>query len=218
MIIYVTNRKLCRGDFFQRMEQLAAGRPNGIILREKDLSLSEYETIAAKAKKICEKYGVRLVVNQFATAAAKLKIPHIQLPMETLRNYRAFLKNFSSVGASVHSIEEAVEAEKLGATWLMAGHIFSTASKKNIPPRGLSFLKQVCQHTNLPVLAIGGITLSNARDLLLAGAKGVCLMSEPMTCSDPIKYTEQLRSRLSTAESGPEGCGGYHHRREETHG
>lgn len=197
MIIYVTNRKLCRSDFLQRLEQLAAGRPDGIILREKDLTVAEYETLAERANKICKKCGVPLIVNQFAAVAEKLKIPHVQMSMENLRTERGILENFLSTGASVHSVDEAVEAEKLGATWLIAGHIFATSSKKGIPPRGLSFLKQVCRHTNLPVFAIGGIKAHNARDVIQAGAKGVCLMSEPMTCPDPVKYTEQLRACLS---------------------
>ena len=136
MIIYVTNRELCRSKFCEETGTIGrgeAGRHD--ILREKDLTVAEYETLAERANKICKKCGVPLIVNQFAAVAEKLKIPHVQMPMENLRTERGILENFLSTGASVHSVDEAVEAEKLGATWLIAGHIFATSSKKGIPPR-----------------------------------------------------------------------------------
>ena len=90
--------------------------------------------------------------------AAKLKLGNIQLSMENLRKYKQDLRHFNCVGASVHSVSEAIEAQLLGATYLIAGHIFSTDSKKGVPPRGLPFLKDVCDAVSIPVFAIGGIT------------------------------------------------------------
>lgn|SRR5690554_314545 len=193
MIIYVTNRKLCRESFLRRIEQLASGRPDGIILREKDLSCAEYEKLAANIKEVCEKYGVDLIINQNVAAALNLQIKHIQLSMENLRKHQTDLQHFRTIGASVHSVEEAIEAQNLGATRLIAGHIFQTSSKNGLPPRGLSFLKQVCRATSLPVLAIGGVSEKNAKEVLAAGAIGICLMSEPMTCPNPEQLTKQLK-------------------------
>ena len=96
---------------------------------------------------------------------------------------------FSYVGASVHSVSEAKEAEKLGATCLIAGHIFSTDCKKDVPPRGLIFLKEVCESVDIPVFGIGGIAKENASDVLMTGAKGMCIMSEAMTCQHPAELT-----------------------------
>ena len=95
------------------------------------------------------------------------------------------LQLFDQIGASVHSIEEAIEAATFGATYLIAGHIFSTHSKKGVPPRGLNFLKQVCDAVPIPVFAIGGITRNDVNDVKATGAKGVCIMSEAMTCETP---------------------------------
>ena len=95
------------------------------------------------------------------------------------------LQLFDQIGASVHSVEEATEAVTLGATYLIAGHIFSTDSKKGVPPRGLSFLKQVCDAVSIPVFAIGGITRNDVNAIKATGAKGVCIMSEAMTCETP---------------------------------
>ncbi|WP_458414816.1 thiamine phosphate synthase [Schinkia sp. CFF1] len=186
MLIYVTNRKLCKEDFFHRVNQLAKGKPHAIMLREKDLNLAEYEELAVKVKEICLAQQVPLIINQNISVAAKLDIANIHLSMANLRNYHDEIQPFSEVGASVHSKAEALEACVLGATYLVAGHIFSTDCKKGVPPRGLPFLKEICDAVSVPVFAIGGISKDRVNDVRATGAKGVCIMSETMTCMDPV--------------------------------
>lgn len=79
--------------------------------------------------------------------------------------------------------EEAIEAQKLGATYISAGHIFATDCKKDLPPRGLEFLKEVCNSVTIPVYAIGGIKLSDVQmdEIIKCGAKGGCIMSGMMS-------------------------------------
>ena len=80
------------------------------------------------------------------------------------------------------SVEEAVEAVSLGASYVTAGHIFATDCKKGLPPRGLSFLKEVCETVSIPVYAIGGITFDKTQwnALKEQGASGACIMSGMM--------------------------------------
>ena len=66
-------------------------------------------------------------------------------------------KNLQRLGISIHSVEEAKEAEQLGASYLTAGHIYATDCKRGLPPRGLGFLKEVCREVSIPVYGIGGI-------------------------------------------------------------
>jgi thiamine-phosphate pyrophosphorylase len=180
MLICVTNRKLCNGDFLQRIEQLAMAKPHAIMLREKDLKLEDYEALAKKVLEICETHEVPMIINQNITVAKKLKQNSIHLSMADLRTYKNELEAFKQVGASVHSVEEAVEAALLGADYLVAGHIFPTDSKKGMPPRGIGFLKDVCNSVAIPVFAIGGITRERVSAVMNAGAKGVCIMSVAM--------------------------------------
>lgn len=74
------------------------------------------------------------------------------------------------------------EAVALGADYLTAGHIYQTDCKKGVPPRGLSFLREVCREIEVPVYAIGGIGLCKAQieEVMAAGAKGACIMSGMM--------------------------------------
>jgi len=185
MLICVTNRKLCKDDFLSRITQIAIGKPQAIVLREKDLDLAEYEKMANEINEICTRYQVTMIINQNIEVAVKMKQENIQLSMDNLRKNKKILKEFNNIGASIHSVNEAIEAEKLGATFLVAGHIFPTACKKGIPPRGLSFLNEVCDAVEIPVFAIGGITKDKFRNVLNTGAKGVCIMSEAMICLKP---------------------------------
>ena len=107
----------------------------------------------------------------------------IHLPIHRLRSMKLEqLSDFSRIGCSIHSAEEAKEAQDLGATYLTAGHIYATDCKKGLPPRGLDFLKQVCENVKIPVYAIGGIRpdLEQLDEVLSTGARGVCIMSGMM--------------------------------------
>jgi thiamine-phosphate pyrophosphorylase len=196
MLILVTNRKLCHDDFLQRIEQLAKGKPHAIMLREKDLNEVEYEYLAKRVEEICEDTHVPLIINQNITVAKKLKLLNIHLSISDLRKHQNDLLPFINIGASVHSVSEAAEAQELGASYLIAGHIFSTDCKKGVPPRGLPFLKEICDSVQIPTFAIGGITKNSVKDVLKTGAKGMCIMSEAMTCQNPGELAEKFRMDL----------------------
>ena len=85
-------------------------------------------------------------------------------------------------GVSVHAVEEAKEAVGLGASYLTAGHVFATDCKKGLAPRGLPFLKEICDVAKVPVYGIGGIgpDPEQIRQTLEQGAAGVCIMSGMM--------------------------------------
>lgn len=185
MLICVTNRLLCRDDFYTRLDLLASSGPDAIMLREKDLPITDYTALAERVQAICQRRGVRLIINQNIETALRLKIPFVHLALPDLRIHHNDLKAFTQVGASVHSRHEAVEAKALGAHYVLAGHIFATACKEGVPPRGPAFLEDVCAHVDIPVWAIGGITPQHAQAVIRAGAKGVAVMNEAMTCCDP---------------------------------
>lgn len=191
-IICVTNRKLCQDNFLERVKKIAACHPEGIILREKDLSEEAYKKLAAQVLEICKEEGTKCILHSFVDAAIKLQAEAIHLPLPLLREMTTSQKGaFSEIGASCHSVEDAVEAQKLGCTYITAGHIFDTDCKKGLPGRGHEFLRNVCRAVTIPVYAIGGITPENAEEIYQDGASGACLMSSLMTGSD-IEQTIKL--------------------------
>ncbi len=184
-LICVTNRKLCAADFLQRIEAIAAAGVDAILLREKDLPEASYRSLALHCQSICQNYHTPLILNTFAAVAAELHLP-VQLSMALQSQLPDDLRSkLPAVGASVHSLEEAVSATQHGADWLIAGHIFPTACKADLPPRGVQFLQEICENVSIPVYAIGGITAERQQIVQRAGAAGCCVMSELMQCHDP---------------------------------
>ena len=193
MVIVVTNRVICKGDFFERLEEIVCVKPDAVILREKSLSTTEYQLLAEKCKKICDKYGVDLIANTFISPAREAGIKKIQLPMAEFLRRQDELKDFEEIGVSVHSLNEAILAEKLGANFLIAGHIYTTPSKPDMPSRGVEFIESICKEVSVPVMAIGGITPERIAEVKKAGAKGVCVMTPLMTCENPRRLTIEYK-------------------------
>ena len=162
----------------ERVEKIAANKPKGIILREKDLSEEEYKKLAENVLQICEEHHVPCILHYFVDAAMELGAENIHLPLYVLREMDEKKKEtFKQIGASCHSVEEAQEAERLGCTYITAGHVFVTDCKKGLAPRGLEFLQDVCRSVSIPVYAIGGINGENIDAVRKTGASGACVMS-----------------------------------------
>ena len=164
--------------FLERISIIAKEKPYAIMLREKDLDINEYNNLAIQVKDICNKNKVMLIINNNIESAINLGITNIHLSMKNLIENKDKLGKFDKVGASVHSLDEAIQAQKLGVDYIIAGHIYSTSCKQGVPPRGLSFLCDISSKMQIPVFAIGGITSDKKGDILKTGAKGICIMSE----------------------------------------
>ncbi len=202
-IIAVTNRHLSAGDYFERIGRIASSGADAVIVREKDMTEEEYLPLARRVLKICEAHGTECVLHNFVNAASELGCRKIHLPLSVLRELNCdtgrreedrgkavapgkpegrtgILSLFDIVGASVHSRGEAEEAERLGADYITAGHIFATDCKKGAEPRGTDFLTEIVSAVSIPVYGIGGISRANIRFVKDAGAAGACIMSQMM--------------------------------------
>ena len=197
-ILCVTNRSLCSSDFLQHLEKIAAAKPAGIVLREKDLSEEEYTVLAAQVMNICRRAGVPCILHSFPAAARKLHAEAIHLPLDLFLAMDEGEKgSFRVIGVSCHSAEEAETAEKHGATYISAGHIFDTDCKRGVPGRGLAFLETTCKAVSVPVYAIGGISPENIDAVRAAGAAGACIMSGLMRCKAPENYLNLLQEKTT---------------------
>ena len=192
-LLCITNRRLCAGEFLARLEAIAAAKPAAIVLREKDLPQAAYTDLARRVLALCRVHGVRCILHSFPETAMALGAEAIHLPLPVLRTLTPAQKaRFSVLGASCHSVADALEAQALGCTYLTAGHIFDTDCKQGLPGRGLAFLQEVCGSVALPVYAIGGIRPEHMPAIRAAGAAGACVMSGPMRCQDPAAYFQHF--------------------------
>ncbi|GEA16415.1 thiamine-phosphate synthase [Moorella sp. E308F] len=167
-------------------------------LREKDLTGRELYHLALDIKQVLPP-GTRLLINDrldvaLAAGADGVHLGENSLPPAVARR---LLGPEKIMGVSVHSVTAAREAEKAGADYLLFGHIFPTASKEGIPPRGVGSLREVVASVGIPIIALGGINAANARQCLAAGVRGVAVMSAVMAASDPARAVAELKQTLN---------------------
>ena len=144
-VFAVTNRHLCgEKDFLSQIQKVASLPVAGIILREKDLPEEEYEGLAETVLEICRGTGTKCILHSYPAVAKRLGMEHLHVPLQMLQEMPELAKEFPEIGVSVHSVQEAAEAERLGASYVIAGHIFATDCKPGVPPRGLEFLREIC--------------------------------------------------------------------------
>jgi len=206
-LCYVTDRKglevspenQCEA-LVGRMEIAARAGVDWIQLREKDLSGRALAELLREALRRVPA-GCRIVLNDRLDVACALGAGGVHLGRESLSvedarrlaRGRGATQDFL-VGASTHSLAAALSAEKAGADYLVFGPVYATPSKAQYgPPQGIERLREVCHAVSLPVLAIGGITVENARACLEAGAAGIAAIRLFEEASDLAAVVDALR-------------------------
>ena len=194
----ISNRKLCENENLEKqIEKIFSAYEKKIILknfeivaltlREKDLNKNEYLKLIEKVYPICQKYKINLILHQNydLNLDDKYKIDGIHLSYNIFKslneNIKAeLIKKYKRIGVSIHSLNEAKEAESLGASYVVAGHIFETDCKKGLEPRGLKFIEDLSSALTIPIFAIGGIDEKNSQSVINSGAFSICMMSTLM--------------------------------------
>lgn len=181
-IICITDRKICNGNFFEQIEKVCKSGVSEIILREKDLDLSLYSKLYKEIYLICKSYKIPLFAHGSLEIAKAVNSKYLHLPFAEFIKYSEEIKKykFIKVGTSVHSTNDAMIAERLGADYVIGGHIFETDCKAGLKPKGIKFLKEICRCVKIPVYAIGGIKPKDYSILEISGAKGACMRSNFM--------------------------------------
>ena len=194
----ISNRKLCENENLEKqIEKIFSAYEKKIILkkfeivaltlREKDLDKNEYLKLIEKVYPICQKYKINLILHQNydLNLDDKYNIEGIHLSYSIFKslneNIKAeLIKKYKRIGVSVHSLNEAKEVESLGASYVVAGHIFETDCKKGLEPRGLKFIEDLSSTLTIPIFAIGGIDEKNSQSVINNGAFSICMMSTLM--------------------------------------
>ncbi|MHC1685726.1 MAG: thiamine phosphate synthase [Clostridiaceae bacterium] len=193
MLYFITNRKLVTKDKFINVvgEAIASGIDR-IILREKDLKDDQLLLLARAIQELIAGYDeCKLIINSNINVAKEINAFGLHLPYGQFINYdKSFI---GEIGVSVHSLEEAVEACKKGASYILAGHIFETKCKEGLRPRGIEFIREMKSMVKIPVIALGGIYPDNAKLVLDAGADGIAVMSTVMTSKNIKNIVHQYK-------------------------
>ncbi|HSL54184.1 MAG TPA: thiamine phosphate synthase [Pyrinomonadaceae bacterium] len=178
----------------EQVERLSQGGATLIQLREKHMPVRQFYEQA----KMAARRGVQLIINDrvdvaLAVGAHGVHLGQDDMPPEAARK---LLGSSAVIGYSTHNIEQAIAATKLPIDYLAIGPIFATTTKSDTAPvLGLDGLRTVRQAIRgFPLVAIGGITHANAREVIEAGADSVAVISALLSNSGRIP--EATRSLL----------------------
>jgi thiamine-phosphate pyrophosphorylase len=151
-----------------------------IQYRDKSSSRQDMLEIADKIRKITKKSGSLFIINDFIDIARMSGADGVHLGQDDIPIQRAreITPEGFIIGISTHSLEQAKEAEEKGADYIGIGPVFSTPTKENYTPIGLSTVEEVLRSVNIPVVAIGGINIENLVHLIKIGTRNVAMVRE----------------------------------------
>jgi thiamine-phosphate pyrophosphorylase len=170
-----------------------------VQLREKDLSARELLALGGRLQHVLASYNIPLLINDRLDVAQALDAAGVHLAGHSLpaAQARRVLSSDKLIGVSTHSLEQAQDARDGGADFIVFGPVFTTPSKVAYgPPQGLQQLANIIQAIDLPVIAIGGINVTNLPSVLQEGAHGVAMIRAVLEAAEPEAATRQLRALL----------------------
>lgn len=201
-LLIVTDRHQTAGRPLVSVLQraLSAGTP-AIQLRERDLSVRELAALAREIRALAAPRGSQLVINDRIDVALTLEGVGVHLRSNSLPATvaRRLVGDRRLLGVSAHAVEEAVQAEADGADYVVLGPIYDTPSKKAFgPPLGLRRIEEACRLVRIPIVGIGGVTASRARDVRRAGAYGVAVIAAVLGAADVEGATRSLLEAVTS--------------------
>jgi thiamine-phosphate pyrophosphorylase len=154
--------------------------------REKCKSTKDMIKEAKKLKKICNDKAFFLINDRIDVAlAVDADGVHIGQDDMDIKSVRRILGNDKIIGLTVHNLEEALEAKKLGLDYIGVAPIFQTDTKKDtLKPCGVELIKKIREKVELPIVAVGGIDKQNLKDVICAGADSAVSINTVLASND----------------------------------
>ncbi len=176
------------------VEEALKGGVTILQLREKELEEKEFLEEAKNISMLCKKFNVPFIVNDNVDIAIKCNADGVHVGQSDLNaeTVRKIIGEDKILGVSATNKEEALIAEKIGADYLGIGSIFSTSTKLDADYVSIEELKDICESVSIPVVAIGGISEENIRELKGSKIDGVAVVSAIFAKNNIKKSTEEL--------------------------
>lgn len=198
LLLYaVTDRHWLAADesLYSVVEKALKGGATFMQLREKNLEDEQFLKEAVEIKGLCAQYGVPFVINDNVDIAVSMDADGVHVGQSDMEagDVRAKIGPDKILGVSAHTVEQAKLAEAQGADYLGVGAVFPTGSKDDADEVRYETLKEICQAVNIPVIAIGGITVDNTPQLAGSGICGIAVISAIFGQQDIEEATRKLR-------------------------
>lgn len=174
----ITDSELLKGRLLPYVE--AALKGGATLLQYRDKSSDDARRLreAEALRELCNRYGAALIINDDAELAARLGVGlHLGQTDGSLSAARALLGRQAIIGGTCHAqLELAEAAAKEGASYVAFGRFFNSNTKPGAPAADVELLAAAKAKVNLPIVAIGGVTLGNAPELIAHGASMVAVV------------------------------------------
>ena len=196
-LMLVTNRQNTPlADYLQFIKHCAHAGITAVQLREKNQTPAFLLMFAEALKAILDPLKIPLIINDSLELALNANAHGVHLGQSDgcPSIARQCLGHDKIIGISIDSIEDLTKANHLPIDYVGIGAIFTSPTKKNVTTTwGLKGLQQLSSQSKHPIIAIGGINVLNAKEVLLSGADGIAVISALHDTDNPIKVTENLR-------------------------
>lgn len=200
----VTDSELSKKGIYSDVENALRAGCKIVQYREKNKSTMDMIEEAKKLKKICESKAIFLVDDRvdvsLPAGADGLHIGQEDISYETAR---MLLGKDKIIGLTVHNLEEAVEAEKLGVDYIGLAPIFKTGTKEDArDPIGTEMIEIVRKNVSLPIVAVGGINKHNIREVIEAGANSIVSIYAVLNSNDVYNEVSEFIRIIKEVKSG----------------
>ena len=194
----ITDRHWLNGETLKsQVEKALKGGATMIQIREKDLDEKDFLLEAEELLALCRSYNVPFIVNDNVELAVKVGADGVHVGQSDMnaRDVRALIGNDKILGVSTQTVEQALFAQECGADYLGVGAVFPTGSKDDAEVLDRKTLMDICKAVSIPVVAIGGITKDNVRELKGTGIAGISVISAIFAQKDIQNATAELLKR-----------------------
>lgn len=190
-----------RQTLYEQVEEAIKGGITFLQLREKDLDEGSFLKEAEKMRDLCRKNQIPFIINDNVDIALKTGADGVHVGQEDMeaQDVRKILGEDKIIGVSARTVEQAVKAQQQGADYLGVGSVFTTGTKLDAGHVSYGTLKEICRSVTIPVIAIGGITKENVKELSGSGICGVAVVSALFAQEDIRKAAADLKTEVKKA-------------------
>ena len=202
-VYLVTDRGLCGGRPLEEIViQALKGGISFVQLREKEISTRSFVEEAGRIKELLAPYKVPLIINDrvdvaVACGAEGVHIGQDDMPYEIVRK---IMGEKAIIGLSVETWEDVVASQKLDVSYIGISPIFATPTKTDTKGAwGLEGLARIKAFSRHPLVAIGGINESNVREIVMAGAQCIAVVSAICASPDPEAVARRINEIIDSS-------------------
>lgn len=197
----IIDPEACRGRPPVEVARLALeGGASVVQWRDKRRDKGDQIDDAGSVRDLCRRHGALFIVNDHADLAWAVEADGVHLGQRDLPAalVRRMLPD-AVIGVSTNNVDEARRAVADGATYVAVGSVFPTRSKETTRPADPARVRDVKAAVAVPVVAIGGIDLSNVDLVIEAGADAAAVISAVCGADDPKAAAQALALRFERA-------------------